>query len=282
MKKLMSCLIILASLFCVYAANDTSGVRDVQSFEIQGIIPVINPSNNKQVYLYVRDMYDDSNRPVVQGDIINLGYAQELQEDYVHMFRVELLTNSFTTPVITIKVKPFTKVTMDSNGVLTEATPKKELYTDVKSKTNYEFSDGVTATEYGFTDYIAPPKNNHHESYGSDNRWKGAGKGIFWSNLSAKPSDTNVGVSAPSEDKFQAVGREFKDYGEWEREGYTDLRGWNYIANDKTGWYDLTGENDYSSGMMMFYIDYFIKIISSEADEETMYKMDVTVTLNGE
>lgn len=280
MKKFVFYLIVLVSLFCVYAADDTSGVRDVQSFEIQGIIPVINPSNNKQVYLYVRDMYDDSNRPVVQGDIINLGYAQELQDDFVHMFRVELLRNSFTTPVITINVKPFTKVTMDSNGVLTEATPKKELYTIVRSETKYEFSQGITKDVYGFKEFVEPPEDGHHESFGSDDRWEGTGKGINWYNDGEKPTNTPTGVSASSEDKFQAIGQEFIDYGTWERVGV--FRGWNYKANDKTGWYDLTGENDYSDGMMTFYIDYFIKIISSEADEETMYKMDVTVTLDGE
>lgn len=276
MKKIVSCLIILVSLFCVYAANDTSGVRDVQSFEIQGIIPVINPSNNKQVYLYVRDMYDDSNRPVVQGDIINLGYAQKLQDDFVHMFRVELLTNSFTTPKLTIAVEPFTKA--DDNLIEYENTT---LSTQVRSVPSYSLPDGLSVDNL-FVEFKAPNNGDRVDSY--NQTWKGQGKKILWNNSGRTPSDTNEGVTAKSEDIFQAKYQEYIDNGEWHHDSsWSDWYYYYYEIKD-SGWKDITDDPEViGNNLISYYIDYYIKINpSSVAYEETKYKMDVTVTLDGE
>ena len=257
MKRLLALLLIFLFLFSAYAASD------VKTFEIQGIIPGETSSSQDKIYFFtVRDLSDDSKRPIIENEIIDLGYADELEEGFVKLFRVELLTNSNVTPEIKVDVSQFKKVSLNSAGDYVEE-ENITLPTEIEYKYGSLLPDGLSV----LPDNEIPIENSKIEDF--ENRPILDGYKIDWTT---------------SGDSFVAKIFKYNNDRAWEAVYYyilDFLRLDYYKFNPEKAW----DPGNIGNSLVLYYIDYSARIenpAEGQSYQDGTYKMDVTVTLSGE
>lgn len=290
MKKILTFLFILFSIVNIYAA-DISGVRDIQSFEIHGIIPKKTTSGNSQYfYLYVMNLYENSQFSISQDDVINMGYyTQDLSNDFTKLFQVVLATNSYVVDSVDVEIKPFTKVLLKDNGELGDRDYTKTLQTLIKSSCGIKYSEEIP-------DYFAYNKSNdNHPRWGDtvyfpSEIWYGGyfeyDFGNSGKNRSSNPDPTwrdgsieytEAKHESPVNDEFTFKGTEYIHNGSWKAQTEDGDTTWEYSG----GWFEKKSNQTTDTGLLLLTFDYSVKIGSISSVEEGMYVMDVIVTLNG-
>lgn len=212
-KRLLALFLLLVTLFPV------SAVVDIESFEIEAIIPDKKSDTSLIRTLIVRDLY--SGGLVVQNkSTIDVGRGESLVGSGVPLFIVDLSTNSGSEVTITTTVSPF-KTEVGS----------KTIPVNVSCSTSHTFSDARWYEEN------IPEEGKHYNEY-----W-------FWDNP-GKPEDqwydyevtiTSTENTSDEENKFiHTLKTEYLASVDWnhtyegirDREGYYTLAGKNYIAVD--------------------------------------------------
>lgn len=257
MKRLLALLLIFLFLFSAYAASD------VKTFEIQGIIPGETSSSQDKIYFFtVRDLSDDSKRPIIENEIIDLGYADELEEGFVKLFRVELLTNSNVTPEIKVDVSQFKKVSLNSAGDYVEE-ENITLPTEIEYKYGSLLPDGLSV----LPDNEIPIENSKIDHF--KDRPILDGYKIDWTTLG---------------DSFVAKIFKYNNDSAWEAV-YDSILGFKYIDYYKFNPEKAWDPGNIGNSLVLYYIDYSARIESpaeGQSYQDGTYKMDVTVTLSGE
>ena len=257
MKRLLALLLIFLFLFSAYAASD------VKTFEIQGIIPGETSSSQDKIYFFtVRDLSDDSKRPIIENEIIDLGYADELEEGFVNLFRVELLTNSNVTPEIKVEVSQFKMVLLNSTGDYVEE-ENITLPTKIEYKYGSMLPDGLSI----LPDNEIPKENSTIKDI--EYRPILDGYKIDWST---------------SGDSFVAKIFKYNNDKAWEAV-YDSFWGISYIDYYKFNPEKAWDPGNIGNSLVLYYIDYSARIESpaeGQSYQDGTYKMDVTVTLSGE
>lgn len=292
MKKILTLLFILFSIVNVYAA-DVSGVRDIQSFEIQGIIPKKTTSGNPQYfYLYVMNLYENSQFSISQDDVINMGYyTQDLSNDFTKLFQVVLVTNSYVVESVDVEIKPFAKVSLNDNGELGERDYTKTLQTLVKSSCGIKYSEEIP-DYFAYSSRLDSKHPTRGDTVNSPSEiWYGGyfkyDFGNSGKNRSSNPDPTlwdgsidytEAKQESPVNDEFTFEGIEYIHNGSWNAQTEDGNTTWKYSG----GYFEKRSNQTTDTGLLLLTFDYSVKIgTNPSVPEEGMYVMDVTVTLNG-
>lgn len=250
-KKLLALFLFLVTLFPV------SAVVDIESFEIEAIIPDKKSDTSLIRTLIVRDLY--SGGLVVQNEsTIDVGRGESLVGSGVPLFIVDLSTNSGSEVTITTTVSPFK--TEDGS---------KTIPVNVSCSTSYTFSDASWYEEN------IPEEGKHYNEYWA---WNNPGEPEDqWYDYEVTITSTEN--TSDEENKFiHMLKTEYLASVDWnhtyegilDREGYYTLAGKNYIAVAPS-----SGE----TGSIFYTMQYSVSIDENEYKnaEAGVYYMDVKV-----
>lgn len=247
-KKLLALFLFLVTLFPV------SAVVDIESFEIEAIIPDKKSDTPLIRTLIVRDLY--SGGLVVQNkSTIDVGRGESLVGSGVPLFIVDLSTNSGSEVTITTTVSPFK--TEDGS---------KTIPVNVSCSTSYTFSDASWYEE------SIPAYNQAYNSY------------VAWQDPGA-PEDqwhdyevtiTSTDNTSDEENKFiYTLKTEYLASVDW---AHHETAGVGYYTLDRKN-YIAVAPSSGETGSIFYTMQYSVSIDENEYKnaEADVYYMDVKV-----
>ena len=254
-KKLLTLFLFLVTLFPV------SAVVDIESFEIEAIIPDKKSDTPLIRTLIVRDLY--SGGLVVQNEsTIDVGRGESLVGSGVPLFIVDLSTNSGSEVTIKTTVSPFKTENRS-----------KTIPVNVSCSTSYTFSDA------SWYEKSIPVEGQSYNVYRDSNFVDdpGAPEGTWFDHKVTITPTTSI--TDDGTHKFEhTLKTEYLSAVNWGKGSYED-RGIEYFYYSPTNTYSIVEPDSTMSYSISYTMQYSVSIDENEYKnaEAGVYYMDVIV-----
>lgn len=273
MKNLILFL-LLPIISIVPVLGESSIAKDIESFQIQAVIPDESSATNKISYYNVRDLYAEPKSIISSGDQIELGRGSDFfsENEYIPLFQVEYTTNILDeSPLISISIEHFKQYSVnDEDSMIFTGESFKP---NIKSRPYYLLTD--TTIEF--------KTSNLHEKGETDesSSWEKP-DGASGNRLLIKKN----GVDIEPETKSNYDAKEFFQffYQEIEDFGWNSIKGLLGIAHDHWEYQGYTwndGIKELTNGFVTYCIEYSMNIPKSTEIPEGNYIMNVVVSFEG-